>query len=234
MRGLTWRCVMSDLAAMIDKVEALLMDSTNATWDTDTITGALRRALQEFTINYPAEVEDVLELEAAGREIDISSLTGVNGITALWWPYDSSAENWPPNKIRGWRFWWDGSAPKVILDLADIAQPESGDKVRIWYTVPQTIEDLDSATATSLRTEHEGIVVIGAVGIACLSRVAELVNTAEADSYMTGILGTLGRSMQRDFRFRLRDLRREGARSGPSWAPAGWSLDKWAGSGDLG
>lgn len=234
MRGLTWRCVMSDLAAMIDKVEALLMDSTNATWDTGTITGALRRALQEFTINYPAEAEEVLELDAAGREIDISDLTGVNGITAIWWPYDSSAENWPPNKIRGWRFWWDGSAPKVVLDLADVAQPQVGDEVRVWYTVPQTIEDLDSATATSLRAEHEGIVVTGAVGIACLSRVAELVNTAEADSYMTGILGTLGRSMQRDFRFRLRDLQRDSVRRGPSWAPAGWSLDKWAGSGDLG
>ena len=63
----------------------------------------------------------------------------------VWWPYDSDAvsETWPPNKVRGFRLWWDDLQAVLFLEIEDSSQPKTDEEVRIWYAKRQVIQDLD-------------------------------------------------------------------------------------------
>lgn len=218
---------MSNLEALRDRVEVVLMDTTNQIWDAGVIDEALRQALAEYSLVNPIEAEEVLELAASGREIDLSALSGLVGVTEAWWPYNSQAEHWPPNRLRGWRLNWNGDKPVLFLDLRDGAQPQAGDQVRVWYTRAHTIEDLDLAAATTLPPEHESLLVTGAAGQAGMSRVADMIGTADTDMYAVSLLGTWAKGKLREFRSELELIRRRQARSGPPYGGQGWKLDKW-------
>ena len=60
---------MSTLAQLRDRVEALLMDTTNAIWDTGTIDEAIRQCLDEYNGVFPLTMETVIVLPGDGREI---------------------------------------------------------------------------------------------------------------------------------------------------------------------
>jgi hypothetical protein len=104
--------------------------------------------------------------------------------------------------------------------------------MRVWYTKEQTIQDLDNlgdgstADSTTIRTEHQSIVALGAAGHAAMARCVDLVEVAGTDLYQVSILGTWGQRKIREFENKLRQLERRGARRGRSWG-VGWALDKW-------
>jgi hypothetical protein len=218
---------MTTLTQLRDRVEAMLMDTANAIWDTDVIDEAIRQALDEYNQVFPLSVETVITLPGDSREIALNSLTGLLDVMEVWWPYDSAAsETWPPNKIRGFRLWWDDAQPVLFLDLVDGSQPQQDDEMRIWYTKPQTIQDLDSADSTTLQGDHQSALVKGAAGHAALFRTADLVEVAGTDLYAVGLLGTWGRAKEREWSAFLESLRKQSARRGPPWGQ-GWPLDKW-------
>ena len=217
---------MSDLAALRDRVEQTLLDTGNAIWATGAIDEALRTALHQYSEHNPQNIETYITLGADGREISLSSLTGLLNVIEVWWPYDHTEEVWPPNKVKGFRIFWDAGVPMLLLDSVDADQPESGDEVRIFYSAKQEIDDLDSATATTVPAPHETWLVIGAAGHAAMSRALDLMETAGTDMYAIGLMATWGRSKLREFTAFLFSLREKGARRGPSWGP-GWRVDKW-------
>jgi hypothetical protein len=110
--------------------------------------------------------------------------------------------------------------------LVDGSQPQQEDELRIWYTKPQTIQDLDKADITSLQADHKSALVKGAAGHAALFRTADLVEVAGTDLYAVGLLGTWGRAKEREWSPFLESLRKQSARRGPPWGQ-GWPLDKW-------
>jgi hypothetical protein len=217
---------MSTLAQIRDRVEEVLMDSGNAIWSTSLLDEAIRQALDEYSLVSPIEADTVLTLTAAGREIDLSSITGIMGVVDAWWPYISGTETWPPSRLRGWRLNWNGSTPLLFLDMVDGSQPQIDDEIRVWYTKRHTIEDLDAAAATTLPPLHESMIVIGAAGQAGMSRVADLVETSDVDMYAVSLLGTWSKGKQREFKAELNSLRDRVARAGASFG-SGWKLDKW-------
>jgi hypothetical protein len=219
---------MTNLAGLRDRVETVLMDAGNEIWDTGTLDEAIRQALAQYSLVRPVEAETTITLEAAGREIDLSSITGLLGVFDAWWPYDDSTEQWPPNRLRGWRLNWNGGKATLFLDLRDGRQPQAGEKVRVWYTAAHTIEDLDGATETTLPPEHASLIVTGAAGQAGMSRVADLIETQDVDMYSVSLLGTWSRSKQREFGAELDQIRRRAARAGTSFGQ-GWKLDRWDG-----
>ena len=220
----------STLAQLRDRVEALLMDTSNAIWNTGTIDEAIRQCLDEYNAVFPLTVETVLTLPGSGREIALSSLTGLTEVLDVWWPYDSAAtsETWPPNRVRGWRLWWDDAWPVLFLDIIGGGQPQQDDEVRIWYARRQTIQDLDSAAATTILVDHESSLVKGAAGHCALSRTVDLIEVAGSDLYAIGLLGTWGRAKEREWYSFLETLRKQVARRGAPWGQ-GWRLDKWDG-----
>ena len=160
------------LTTVRDRVELLLQDSTNDKWSTGMIDEALRQALALYSEKLPAKSITTVTLSAAGREVDISSKTYRN-IERVWWDYDSTDPEHPPN----WRQFevWDGD----VLYIKDDDEPASGDVVRIWITTDHTLNGLDSATVTSFPYNHTFVICWGAAAYAALSRavvVAELSN----------------------------------------------------------
>jgi hypothetical protein len=219
---------MTALAGIRDRIEEMLVDSGNAIWTEDTIDEAVRLALDQYNLVKPLNMETVITLPGDGREIALSGVAGLLNVLDVWWPYDSdaAAETWPPNRVRGWRHWWDDNQVVLFLEILDGAQPKTDEELRLWYAKEQTIQDLDSADSTTLRGDHESIIVLGAAGHAAMSRTVEMIEEAGIDLYQVGILGTWGQRKIREFQAQLRMLQRKQARRGPSWL-SGWSLDKW-------
>lgn len=227
----------STLAQLEAQVAALLMDSGNAIFSTSVIDAALRMALSEYSDAAPLAMETVLTLPGDGREIALSSLSGLVNVTEAWWPFDSDAtsETWPPNRVRGFRLWWDDASPVLFLDLDDGAsgvhssEPQGDDEIRIWYTKPHTIQNLDSASTTTVG-EHESLIVRGAAGLACLGRAADVNETAVNMAVSTPNYAALANRFlnQMDFGFypRLYVLRSQSKARGRAFSD-GWKLDKY-------
>jgi hypothetical protein len=219
---------MSTLAEIRSRVEEMLMDVGGAIFAEGTIDEAINQALDQYNGVNPLYMETVIELPGDGREIALNGVAGLVGVLDVWWPYDSGAsvETWPPNKVRGYRLWWDDNQPVLFLEIRPGGQPKAGDELRLWYSKRQTIQNLDSAATTTLLGDHESVIVLGAAGHAAMSRTADLIETANTDLYQVGLLGTWGQRKIREFLGRLKVIRQAGARSGPSWR-TGWALDKW-------
>ena len=217
---------MSNLAAIRDRVEQTLLDTGNAIWATGAIDEALRTALHQYSEANPQAIETYLTLAADGREISLSTLTGLLNVTEVWWPYDHTTETWPPNKVQGFRIFWDAGVATLLLDFEEADQPQIDDEVRIFYTAAQTIEDLDTATATTVPAPHESWLVVGAAGQAAMSRALDLMEVTGTDMYAIGLMATWGRSKVKEFQSFLNALRGQHARRGPSWG-TGWRMDKW-------
>lgn len=219
---------MTALAAIRNRVEEMLMDTGNAIWTEDVIDEGLRLALDQYNLVKPLHMETVITLPGDGREIALNAVTGLLNVLDVWWPYDSDAadETWPPNRVRGWRLWWDDNWPVLFLEITEGAQPQLDDELRLWYAKQQTIENLDAADSTTLRDDHESIIVLGGAGHAAMSRTVDLIETAGTDLYQVGLLGTWGQRKLREFQSELQKIQRHEARRGPSWL-SGWSLDKW-------
>lgn len=218
---------MTALAAIRDRIEVMLQDTGNAIWDSDVIDEGIRQALDQYDLVNPKHMEEVITLPGDGREIALSGVTGLLSVLDVWWPYDTTGdEEWPPNRVRGWRLWWDDNQAVLFLEIKDSSQPKADDDLRLWYAKRQTIKDLDSADITTLRGDHESIIVLGAAGHAAMSRTVDLIEEVGTDLYQVGILGTWGQRKLREFQSELKKLQRAQARRGPSWL-SGWSLDKW-------
>jgi hypothetical protein len=206
----------------------MLMDTGNAIWDTAVIDEGLRLALDQYNLVKPLNMETVITLPGDGREIALSGVTGLLNVLDVWWPYDSDAadETWPPNRVRGWRLWWDDNQAVLFLEITEGSQPQTDEELRLWYSKQQTIQDLDAAATTTLRDDHESIIVLGGAGHAAMSRTIDLVETAGTDLYQVGLIGTWGQRKLREFNGALKAIQSKQTRRGPSWL-AGWSLDKW-------
>ena len=219
---------MTALAAIRDRIEEMLQDTGNAIWDTAVLDEAIKQALDQYNLVNPLNMETVITLPGDGREIALSGVTGLLSVLDVWWPYDSDAaqETWPPNRVRGWRLWWDDNQAVLFIEITEGSQPQLNEELRLWYAKQQTIQDLDSAATTTLRDDHESIIIMGAAGHAAMSRVVDLIEVAGTDLYQVGLLGTWGQRKLREFQAELKKIQRKQARRGPSWL-TGWSLDKW-------
>lgn len=162
---------MSDLAALRDLVELDLDDAGNATWSTAEIDRALKRALVEYARVSPQRAVGTITLEADGREISLSSLTGLTGVVRVWHPYTSADPEDPP-EWRRFDVWG------TTLYVLDGDEPASGDVVRVYYYKQHTIEDLESATSTTVPSQDEEVLVLGAGAYAAMQQARGAVGAA--------------------------------------------------------
>ena len=174
-------------------------------------------------------MEALITLPGTGREIALNALTGLLRVTAVRWPFDSSiTEEWPPTMVEGFRVWWDDAQPVLYLNTRGNAQPQIGDEVRLWYVKAHTIQNLDSGDATTMTSDHESVLCIGAAGHCCSFRS---VGATEA-VLMSGIASLknyteMSRIFLSEFRARLAVLARQGQSLGEEIGGGGWRMDKW-------
>ena len=122
------------LAQYEARVAVFLMDTGNTIWPTATLDECIRLALHEYSEANPLGVETVITLPGDGREVALNALPGLTAVTDVWWPYDSAAttETWPPNRVRGFRMYWDDDQPVLYLETEDDTQPQQDDELRLW------------------------------------------------------------------------------------------------------
>ena len=161
---------MSNLAAYRTRIQNSLDDSSSKYSD-DIIDEALRKILNEYTRANPNILTHTHTVTTAGR---IQSLTVSNliVITQLVHPYDSTLTDPFTYEREDFTLSYMDGNPALYFSGQDI--PEVGEKIYIKYAAKQTIDDLDSATATTVRDDHEDILVVGASGQAAMMRASGL------------------------------------------------------------
>ena len=180
-----------------DRVESRLQDSGNTRWSTDDTDEAIRTALEEYSQKQPDEAIGTIALSAAGREISLSSLTGLIRVQKVWWDYDSGTPGHPPN----WRQFevWPGS----LLYIDDREEPANGDTVRVWYTKMHALKGLDSATATTIPAEDVSTLVTGAAYHAARARAIELSEELNVDNQVVNRLDRWADDQGRTWRYQM-------------------------------
>lgn len=186
------------LSELRDRVEIKLQDTGNERWSADDLDEFIREALEQYSRRNPNNAIGTIELSSDGREIDISSLSDLLRVDRVWWDYDSSSPGYPPN----WRQFqvWSGT----LLYIDDATAPSSGDTVRIWYTKPHTIEDLDSATATTVPAEDITYIVVGGAHFAAQSRAVKLSESLNVDKDVVERLSKWAGEQGKNFRYGVR------------------------------
>ena len=224
---------MSTLAQLETRVSARLVDSSNAVFSLTTIDEALRTVLSEYSAALPLAEETYLTLPAAGREIAIDGLTGLIQVLDVWWPFDPDNETWPPNMVAGFRVWWDDARPVLILASKTGNQPQQNDNLRLWYTRPHTIQNLDSAAITTVVPNHESALVTGAAGYAAASANIDQIGTVRVDPSEVPGLNQWASQRLAEWRTFLAQLTAASPSFGPPYGE-GWGIDKWDSSRDRG
>lgn len=186
------------LTALRDRVEIHLQDGTNAKWATDDIDEAIEKALEEYNRYDPRLAEATLTLSAAGREVDMSSLTDPLRIHKVWWPYDSTTPGYPPNWVQ-FDVW-----PDDILYIDERTEPANGDKVRVWYTTPCLLNGLNSATGTTIPADDLTYLINGAAWYAGRQRALELSEELNVDKDVPKRIADWADSQGKSFRYGVR------------------------------
>jgi hypothetical protein len=215
------------LATLRTRLAARLVDAGHTVFATDTLDEALRTALAEYSAAAPATADTLLTLPGAGREIALDGVADLVSVIDVWWPYDSlAAEAWPPPRVPGYRLAWDDARPVLVLSAQVGAPPQPGDELRLWYTRPHTLQDLDGAAVTSLPPAHETGLLTGAAGYAAASQHLHQAGTVRLDPRESADLSAWAAARLQAFAAWLATLR---TGPGPSGEPygAGWPMDKW-------
>jgi len=159
---------------MRDRVETHLQDSGNARWAAGDIDEAIRTALEYYSRTNPHHAIGNITA-VAGREQDLSTLTGLIRVEKVWWDYDSETPGYPPN-WRQFEVW-----PGQVLYIDDRTAPSADDVIRVWYTKLHTLNGLDTATATTFPAEDVDVLIQGAAHHAARLRAIEIAEQATVD-----------------------------------------------------
>lgn len=188
------------LTTLRDRVEASLVDGSNAIWATGTIDAGIRQALYEYSEVKPWVLKSDLALTSIlstnGREIDISAVTSLVKVIEVWAPYTAADDI---ADIRRFQHWVDAE----IVYLPDGASVDTTDTARIWYTKIHTLDGLDSAGATTFNLGDDLIIELGSIGYSLLSRAMDLAEQVSISDKVVDQYLKLGESYLRKFRHRL-------------------------------
>jgi len=160
---------MADLDDYRALVASILMDPNHQSWDLYSLDQNLKLALAEFSRYLPQKKEKEATLTADGRSFDLTaapfSLTDFLWAEELYWPYDE--DEYPYTLVAF-------EIREQILYVTTQAEPESGDVMLLRYCATHTIEDLDSATATSILSSWMPLLCTGAAAYATLGKGSHL------------------------------------------------------------
>lgn len=152
-------------------VRSDLNDAGEATWTDAEIARAIRKALFAYSHVKPAEAIGTIALQDDGREISLSTLTGLIDVHRVWWPYEADKPGYPPRWVR-FQLWDDNAT----LFIDEKSEPQSGDVVRVFYTKLHTINGLDGENVTTVPTEDEELIILGATAYAAIQKTRKVID----------------------------------------------------------
>ncbi len=161
---------MTNLAAFRTRIQNSLDDASSKYSDA-IIDEALRKILNEYTRAYPNMLTAEFTIITAGR-IQTLSTANLIVITQLIHPYDSTLTDPFAYEREDFTLSYMDGSPTLYFSGSDI--PEVGEKIYFKYAGKQIIEDLDSAVSSTIRADHESILIVGASGQAAMMRASGL------------------------------------------------------------
>ena len=111
-------------------------------------------------------LETTFTVTTTGSDQDLSGITALDDILAVAYPWSDSADF--AQRMRRTR---DIADQTVYFEDCE---PAVDDEIRVRYTKQHAIEDLDSASATTVRERHARIVALFAASHACALRYRQL------------------------------------------------------------
>jgi len=139
-------------------------DSNNYRWTDDEVDGAIRRAVDEYSMRCPIQMLDDIPTTPADNELDISSLTDLLTIESIEFPI-------------GYRQLWQYWAGRVFMQ-----DNGNGDNARVRWLKKHTI----TAQGSTIPVHHDEIIILGATGYLAMSASAATVDRA----FIAGRYGT--------------------------------------------
>ena len=135
-------------------------DALNYRWTDDEVGGAIDRVVTEYSLHAPIEQQDDIATTDGNTELDISSLSGLLEIVSVEFPIGQS-----PKYYQRTEYW----AGHLYME-----DEGNGNDARVKWLKRHTL----TAESTTIPTEHEEIVVLGATGYLAMSASAYTVDRA--------------------------------------------------------
>ena len=135
-------------------------DSQNYRWTDDEVDGAIDRVVMEYSLHAPIEQQTDIATTDGDTELDISTLTGVVKIESVEFPIGKT-----PKYLQRFEYW---AGHLYMEDEGD------GEDARVKWLKKHTL----TAESTTIPTEHEEIIVLGATGYLAMSASAYTVDRA--------------------------------------------------------
>jgi len=135
-------------------------DAQNYRWTDDEVDGAITRVVIEYSLHAPIEQQTDIATTDGDTELDISSLTGRLEIESVEFPIGQS-----PKYYQRTDYW---AGQLYMQDEGD------GEDARVKWLKKHTL----TAESTTISTEHEEIIVLGATGYLAMSASAYTVDRA--------------------------------------------------------
>jgi len=196
---------------------------------------ALKRALIEYSKANPLFDNQVISVLAAGRDFAITAEPRFQTVYRVIHPYDATQDYEPQLNSAGrmidqpavredYYVYFNNGAPYLHLSGYDI--PAVGDSIMVYYTIGQSILNLDAAAVTTVQLEHEPMLVMGAAAHAA-QNLANVQGTFPDMSKLKLWADT----QEANYALWCANLSKRSSRLAGPIASAYWKLDKWDGSG---
>jgi hypothetical protein len=135
-------------------------DSQNYRWTDDEVEGAIDRVVTEYSLHAPIEQQDNIATTEGDTELDISSLTGLLEVESVEFPIGRS-----PKYLQKTEYW----AGHLYME-----DEGNGNDARVRWLKKHIL----TAESTTIPTEHEEIIILGATGYLAMSASAYTVDRA--------------------------------------------------------
>jgi len=188
----------TDLETLRDRVEALLTDSGNADWNISELDQAIRLALYELSTVLPVRAVTTVDAVDNTWEYSLASISGLVAVVEVWYPYLSTDDSYKLPHPVTWRMLTDST---LYLDIAE--DPDDAYDLRVFYDKVQTLNNLDSATSTSLDEAEKAALVLGAAGYAAIGKSRDVTNEVTIGAEVPARLEKWGKARLSEFQERV-------------------------------
>ncbi|MDP2965985.1 MAG: hypothetical protein Q8N39_08140 [Pelolinea sp.] len=213
---------MASLTAYRTRIINSLDDST-LKYSNDIIDEALRKVLNEYTRAFPNIKTTSVTIATAERSQTLTACANLMAIIQLYHPYNSALSDPFINPREDFALTWQDGIPFAFFTGDDI--PQVTEKIFVKYAAKQTIDTLDSATATTVRDDHEDLLIVGAAGQAAMIRASGLTEKWGTLPNQQSNLLIWGKSQYQRFIDFLMEIRSE--QPIDIFPDTFWKLDQW-------
>lgn len=199
------------------------LDDSTLKYSNDILDEALRKVLNEYTRAFPNIKTATVTVATAGRTQSLNTCSNLMNIIQLVHPYNSTAADPFCYEREDFILTWSDGSPLIYFKGDDI--PQVGEFIFVKFAARQTIATLDSATATTVRDDHEDLLIIGAAGQAAMMRASGLTEKWGTIPNQQSNLMIWGQNQYRRFLDFLIEIRAE--QPIDIFPNSGWRLDQW-------